>query len=117
MRGPATLLYGSNAVGGVVNAVTPHESYRDSMIEGTRGQLSADGGSANNQAGTNASVQHARGNLMMWAGGGARRSDDYDPPEGTIENQSAYSRLAGYEDLNDAVRVLQRFGKLLSRKD
>ena len=37
VRGPATLLYGSNAVGGVVNAVTPHESYRDSMLEGTRG--------------------------------------------------------------------------------
>ena len=86
VRGPATLLYGSNAVGGVVNAVTPHESYRDSMIEGTRGQLSADGGTADAQAGTNASVQHAVGNLMMWAGGGARRSDDYDTPEGTVEN-------------------------------
>ena len=86
VRGPATLLYGSNAVGGVINAVTPHESYRDSMIEGTRGQLSADGGTANKQAGTNASVQHARGNLMVWAGGGARRSDDYDTPEGTVEN-------------------------------
>ena len=86
VRGPATLLYGSNAVGGVVNAVTPHESYRDSMIEGTRGQLSADGGTANTQAGTNASVQHARGNLMLWAGGGARRSGDYDTPEGTVEN-------------------------------
>ena len=88
VRGPATLLYGSNAVGGVVNAVTPHESYRDSMIEGTRGQLNADGGTANTQAGTNASVQHARGNLMMWAGGGTRRSDDYDTPEGTIENSA-----------------------------
>ena len=86
VRGPATLLYGSNAVGGVVNAVTAHESYRDSMIEGTRAQVSTDGGTANNQAGTNASVQHARGNLMMWAGGGARRSDDYDTPEGPVEN-------------------------------
>ena len=86
VRGPATLLYGSNAVGGVVNAVTPHESYRDSMIEGTRGQLSADAGTADAQAGTNASVQHAVGNLMMWAGGGTRRSDDYDTPEGTVEN-------------------------------
>ena len=88
VRGPATLLYGSNAVGGVVNAVTPHESYRDSMVEGTRGQVSADGGTANMQAGTNASVQHARGHLMMWAGGGARRSDDYDTPEGPVENSA-----------------------------
>ena len=88
VRGPATLLYGANAVGGVVNAVTPHESYRESMVEGTRGQVSADGGTANTQAGTNASVQHARGNLMIWAGGGARRSDDYDTPEGTVENSA-----------------------------
>ena len=88
VRGPATLLYGSNAVGGVVNAVTPHESYRDSMIEGTRGQVSTDGGTANTQAGTNASVQHTRGNLMIWAGGGARRSGDYDTPEGTVENSA-----------------------------
>ena len=86
VRGPATLLYGSNAVGGVVNAVTPHESYRDSMTEGTRGQMSSDGGTANTQAGTNASVQHARGKLMVWAGGGARRSGDYETPEGTVEN-------------------------------
>ena len=88
VRGPATLLYGSNAVGGVVNAVTPHESYRDSMIEGTRGQVSADGGTADTQAGTNASVQHASGHLMVWAGGGARRTDDYDTPEGTVENSA-----------------------------
>ena len=88
VRGPATLLYGSNAVGGVVNAVTPHESFRDSMVEGTRGQVSADGGTANTQAGTNASVQHASGHLMMWAGGGARRTDDYDTPEGTVENSA-----------------------------
>ena len=88
VRGPATLLYGSSAVGGVVNAVTPHESYRDSMIEGTRGQLSVDGGTADTQAGTNASVQHASGNLMMWAGGGARRTDDYATPEGTVKNSA-----------------------------
>ena len=88
VRGPATLLYGSNAVGGVVNAITPHESYRDSMIEGTRGQLSTDGGTADAQAGSNASVQHASGNVMMWAGGGARRTDDYATPEGTIENSA-----------------------------
>lgn len=88
VRGPATLLYGSNAVGGVVNAITPHESYRDSMIEGTRGQLSADGGTADTQAGTNASVQHASGNVMMWAGGGARRTDDYATPEGSVENSA-----------------------------
>ena len=88
VRGPATLLYGSNAVGGVVNTITPHESNRESPVPGTHGQLGADTGSANAQAGTNASVQHAAGGLLVWAGGGSRRSGDYTTPEGTIENSA-----------------------------
>ena len=88
VRGPATLLYGSNAVGGVVNAITPHDSYQESLTTGTRGQISADGGSANRQAGTNGSVQYAQDHLLLWAGGGARRTADYDTPEGTIENSA-----------------------------
>ena len=88
VRGPATLLYGSNAVGGVINTITPHESYRNTLTEGTRGQLSVDGGSANRQAGTNGSMQHAQGQLMIWAGGGARRTDDYNTPAGRIKNSA-----------------------------
>ena len=88
VRGPATLLYGSNAVGGVVNAITPHESNRESPVPGTHGQFSADTGSANGQAGTNVSVQRATGRLLVWAGGGTRRSGDYTTPDGTIENSA-----------------------------
>ena len=88
MRGPATLLYGSNAVGGLVNVITPHESYRESLFEGTRAQFTADAGSANAQAGTNASLQHAQNNLFFWAGGSVRRTGDYDTPEGAIENSA-----------------------------
>ena len=88
VRGPATLLYGSNAVGGLVNVITPHESYRESLFEGTRAQVTADAGSANTQAGTNVSLQHAQNNLLFWAGGSLRRTGDYDTPEGTIENSA-----------------------------
>ena len=92
VRGPATLLYGSNAIGGVVNSITPNQSFRDSLTSGTRGQLSIDAGSANAQAGTFANVQHAQGPLMFWGGGGTRRTDDYDTPEGTVEN--SHTRLS-----------------------
>ena len=78
----ATLLYGSNAVGGLVNVITPHESYRESLLDGTRAQFSTDGGSANRQAGTSAGLQHSRGDMIIWAGGSMRRSGDYDTPEG-----------------------------------
>ena len=88
VRGPATLLYGSNAVGGLVNVVTPHESYRESRFAGTRAQFNVDGGSANQQVGTNASVQHGRGNVLFWAGGSTRRTDDYLTPLGKVENSA-----------------------------
>lgn len=97
VRGPATLLYGSNAVGGVVNAITPHESYRDSMTDGTRGQVSADTGSADQQAGTNASLQYTDSKAILWLGGGTRATDDYRTPLGTIANSATelHSARAG----------------------
>jgi iron complex outermembrane receptor protein len=97
VRGPATLLYGSNAVGGVVNAITPHASYLDSMTDGARGQVSADTGSADQQAGTNASMQYTDGHAILWLGGGTRATDDYRTPLGTIENSATqlHSARAG----------------------
>ena len=88
VRGPATLLYGSNAVGGLVNVITPHESYRESLFDGTRVQFGTNVGSGNAAAGTIASLQHAQGNLLVWGGGSMRRTDDYDTPAGTIENSA-----------------------------
>ena len=88
VRGPATLLYGSNAVGGLVNVITPHESYRESLFDGTRVQFGTNVGSGNAEAGTIASLQHAQGNLLVWGGGSMRRTDDYDTPAGTIENSA-----------------------------
>ena len=94
VRGPAALLYGSNAVGGLVNVVTPHASYRESLFQGTRGQFSADLGSANAQAGANAALQHARNGVYYWAGGGTRRTEDYSTPEGVVENSATESANA-----------------------
>ena len=88
VRGPATLLYGSNAVGGLVNVITPHESYRESLFEGTRAQFGTNVGSANAEAGTTASLQFSRNNVLVWGGGSMRRTDDYDTPAGTIENSA-----------------------------
>ncbi len=92
VRGPATLLYGSNAVGGVVHAITPQEAFRRSPFAGWRGQLLSDAGTANGQAGANANVQYGNGGWMFWAGGGSRRSGDYDTPLGTVEHSA--SRLS-----------------------
>jgi len=99
VRGPATLLYGSSVVGGLINIITPHaayrnlltppESYGESLIDGTRAQLGADTGSANRQAGTYANLQHAQGNMLYWASGAKRRTGDYETPEGPVFNTAA----------------------------
>ena len=88
VRGPATLLYGSNAVGGLVNVITPHESYRESLFEGMRAQFGTNVGSANAEAGTTASLQHSQNNVLVWGGGSMRRTDDYDTLEGAVENSA-----------------------------
>ena len=88
VRGPATLLYGSNAVGGLVNIITPQETLHESLFDGTRAQISTDGGSANRQAGLNVSVQHAQGNVRFWGGGSMRRTGAYDTPQGPVANSA-----------------------------
>ena len=88
VRGPVTLLYGSNAVGGVVNMITPHERYRESLFDGTRAQFGTVAGSANAEAGTNASLQHMLGNMLVWSNGSMRRTDEYETPAGTVENSA-----------------------------
>ena len=92
VKGPATLLYGSNALGGVVNAITPQETFRTAPFSGVLGSVTFDGGTANTQAGGNGSLQYGNGKWMLWANGGARRSGDYDTPIGTVENSK--TRLA-----------------------
>ena len=94
VRGPATLLYGSNAVGGLINVITPHANYRESLFEGTRAQFSTDAGSANGQVGANVGLQHSRDGMYYWAGGSRRRTDDYSTPAGVVENSATDSTNA-----------------------
>lgn len=89
VKGPATLLFGSNAIGGVVNAVSPQDAFRVSPFVGSLGGLTFDASSADKAAGANGSIQIGRNGWTVWAGGGARRSGDYESPEGTIENSAS----------------------------
>ncbi|MEZ5398378.1 MAG: TonB-dependent receptor [Bryobacteraceae bacterium] len=86
VKGPATLLYGSNAIGGVVNAVTGHHLAHAHPHQGTRGYLTGFGGSANGHAGGAAGFDVGLGNWLLWGSGSAQRTGDYNTPEGRIDN-------------------------------
>lgn len=89
VKGPATLLYGSNAIGGVVNAITSHGQIHDHVHDGISGYFSGVGGSANAQGGGGAGVEFGRGNWLVYGDVSGNRTGDYNTPIGTIFNSRA----------------------------
>lgn len=86
VRGPATLLYGSSAIGGVVNAVSRHEGFREHTHEGVRGYLTGVGGSNNGLGGGSAGFEFGTKQWQFWASGGGQRTGDYHTPIGKLLN-------------------------------
>lgn len=94
VKGPATLLYGSNAIGGVVNAVTGHNQVHDHPHAGLRGFATATAGSANGLAGASAGFEYGLGNWLVWGSGGGIRTGEYETPQGRVENSQSRTRDA-----------------------
>jgi iron complex outermembrane receptor protein len=86
VKGPQTLLYGSNAIGGVVNSVTGH----DSAHEGFRGFVTGVGSSNNWQGGGGGGLEYGTKNWLLWANGSGQRAGDYETPLGRVTN--SYTR-------------------------
>jgi len=86
VRGPATLLYGSNAIGGVVNAISRHDLIHQHPHEGLKGYVTGLAGNANANAGGSAGLEYGTGNWMLWGSGGGQRTGEYNTPIGKIHN-------------------------------
>mgnify|MGYP001594569189 CR=1 FL=1 len=106
VRGPATLLYGSNAIGGVVNAITGHHQAHQHPHEGLRGHLTTNAGSGNAHAGASAGFEYGVKQWLFWGHGGGQRTGDYRTPLGTVPNSGAF--------LDHASGGLGRYGEKLA---
>ena len=84
VRGPATLLYGANAIGGLVNVITDDIPTRP--ITGAHGNLTFDLASSANEAAGAGSMQVGNGRFALTAGGSAQRTSDFTTPEGDVAN-------------------------------
>lgn len=82
VKGPATLLYGSSAIGGVVNAITGH----DSPHQGMTGYLTTVGGTNGGQAGASGGLEFGTRRWLVWGNVGGQRSGNYETPIGVVEN-------------------------------
>ena len=87
VRGPATLLYGANAIGGLVNIIT--EDIPTRPINGTSGNMTFDVGTAAKEGAAAADIRAGNGRLAFRAGGGGRRSGDVETPEGEVGNSQS----------------------------
>jgi iron complex outermembrane receptor protein len=86
VKGPATLLYGSNAIGGVVNAITPQGETQGSPHTGLSAYLTGVGGTTNGQAGGAAGLRYGLGRWVFWADAGGQCTSNYDTPLGDVYN-------------------------------
>jgi iron complex outermembrane recepter protein len=93
VRGPATLLYGSSAIGGVVNLVS--DEIVTKPRQGLHGAFTVQGASADENAAIAGNLSGGNGKVAYRVNGSAQRAGDYDTPEGPVPNSQADSKSGG----------------------
>lgn len=95
VRGPAALLYGSNALGGVVNVI--REDIPTTVVDGPHGTVTLQGQTVNRGWAAEATATDAFGALALRAELTGRGSGDLRTPLGGLENTGArtYNASAG----------------------
>ncbi len=91
VRGPATLLYGANAIGGLVNVIT--DSIPSQPTEGTSGNFTFNFGSNGGAAGGAGDMHVGNGKYALHFGGAGNRSGNYDTPLGEVGNSQARTAM------------------------
>ena len=96
LKGPATLLYGSGAIGGVINIVDGRIAERtlDETFKG-RAELRYDNVNRGRTAMARVDASGADGALVLHADGVYRDQDNYDTPDGEQSNSFVETRTGG----------------------
>jgi iron complex outermembrane receptor protein len=95
VKGPATLLYGSNAIGGVVNTISEHHTLHEHPHEGVRGHITTGANSINAQGTASTGFEYGRDKWMLWGSGSRQDASDYSSPLGRVENSETRQTSAG----------------------
>ena len=91
VRGPATLLYGANAIGGLVNVVS--EVIPTVPSTAGHGAMQGDAGTVADDASIAADYGVGNGRWALHLGGTARRAGDVSTPLGPVDNTQSRSAL------------------------
>ncbi len=102
IEGPSSLLYGSNAIGGVVNIIT--DAIPSSVQQGLNGELLLQGATVNNEYLGNAHLNYGLGRIAIHGKFFKRKGADYNVPGGgkTFNSDiNSYGSLFGISYLPD----------------
>ncbi len=103
VRGPGTLLYEGNAIGGVVNVVGNHHELHAQPDKGLRGHATVLGGTNNNRRGGSGGFEYGFGKWLLTGSGGAIALGDYHTPLGRVANS--------HTDLQNGAGGIARYGE------
>lgn len=93
VKGPGTLLYGSNALGGVVNVIGNDEN---EAHEGFRGAATGLLGSADRQAGFASNLEYGLKKVLFRGNISAQRTGDFSTPLGRVPNSASRSNSGSF---------------------
>ncbi|MEP6991154.1 MAG: TonB-dependent receptor [bacterium] len=103
IRGPASVLYGSEALGGVVNVIPGELPYSADGSRTRRGSLEAYGGTNNTELGTAGMIEGSQGRYGFRGLATGRFAMDVHTPRGLLQNSSFFAvNGEGAFGINDA---------------
>lgn len=91
IRGPASVLYGSEALGGVVNVIPADLSFSPDGSKQRRGAIEAYGASNNMEVGSALMAEQAQSKYAFRVMGTGRFSQNYQTPNGEMPNSSFWA--------------------------
>ncbi|WP_417515184.1 TonB-dependent receptor plug domain-containing protein [Marinobacter sp.] len=96
VKGPSSVLHGTGALGGAINLITPEAGFSESPE--THGRFSGSTGTVDSSLAGGALVQLSSKNHGLVLGAAAKDIDDYETPDGDVENSGYRSEsfLAKY---------------------
>jgi iron complex outermembrane receptor protein len=94
VRGPATLLYGSNAIGGLVNIIS--DTIPTQRVTGTHGSATVDFATAAGEAVGGGDVLWGNTRFAVHASGSGNRTGNFETPDGEIDNSQSRSGFAAF---------------------
>jgi iron complex outermembrane recepter protein len=92
VRGPASLLYGANAIGGLVNVVT--NAVPRAAVKGVAGTVTFDAATSAAGGGGAGDITVGNGRVALHMSGAGRRAGDFNTPEGEVPNSFHRSAMA-----------------------